>query len=375
MKVFIMKKLLLSVGLVLALSGFAQAKTPPEVLEPYKEYRTALKEGDKVKALKAARKAWDRAETHMGDSSTTASLAHNYADLQRYDDFDEAIKGFKRAVELSHGDTAEAKWVKLERLIKLSEMYIATPKFKRANKYVGEAEELVLTTNLVGSTVDGEIKTLSGWLQAMKGNEVAAIKDFDDAIAIFDDPTEKYQSVFPYLVRIYKGDTLRNKEDPIKAALEYQVVMQNLEGTLDKDHPFVQSAFGKWLWMRSLISSDGKTEEAIEAGVCKCWPYDEMRADSAIPVMRVPPTMPGRARRSGHVNFKFDVNDGGTPINIEVVSATEDIFVKPAMSSLKKWEYEPIQEDDNPESRKGLVTKITFRLTNERGNLLPEKPL
>ncbi|WP_154813602.1 energy transducer TonB [Hellea balneolensis] len=359
----------------MALSGSANAKTPSEVLKPYKEYRAALKSGDKEKALKAARKAWDRAENLIGDSTTTASLAQNYADLQRYDDFEEAIKGFKRAVELSPQDSEEEKGVRLERLIKLSEMYIATPKYKRATKHVSEANNLILSTDLLGSTIDGEIKTLSGWLQAMKGNEIAAIKHFDNAIAIFDNPTEKYQSVFPYLVRIYKGDTLRNKKDPIKAALEYQVVMQNLEGTLDKDHPFVKSAFGKWLWMRSLINDSDKNEEALEAGVCKCWPYDEMRADSAIPVMRIPPIMPSRARRSGHVNFKFDVSDEGKPINVEVVSATEDVFVKPATKSLKEWDYEPIQEDDTPESRKGLVTKITFRLTDERGNILPEKPL
>lgn len=370
-----MKKLLLSVGLVLVLSGFAQAKTPPEVLKPYKEYRAALKSGDKVNAVKAALKAWNKAEKLIGDSSTTANLAQNYADLQRYEEFDEAIKGYKRAVELSVEDSADAKSIKLERLIKLSEMYIATPKYKKAGKHVKLAESLIKTTELKGSTFDGEIKTLSGWLHATNGNEAVAIDDFDEAIRIFESPTEEYQSVFPYLVRIYKGDTLRNKKDPISAALEYQVVMQNLEGTLNKDHPFVKQAFGKWLWMRSMINDSDKNEEAIEAGVCKCWPYDEMRADAAIPVMRIPPIMPGRARRSGHVNFKFDVSDEGKPINIEVVSATENVFVEPALKSLKVWDYEPLQADDNPESRKGLVTKITFRLSNERGKIIPEKPL
>lgn len=370
-----MKKLFLSIGLVLVLSGFAQAKTPPEVLKPYKEYRAALKAGDKSRAIKSAKKAWEKAEDLIGESSTTANLAQNYADLQRYQEFDEAIRGFKRAVELSSEDTPDAKALKLERLIKLSEMYISTPKFKRANKYVNQAQKLIKTTELEGSTLGGEIKTLSGWLQASNGNEARAIIEFDEAIKIFEAPTEKYVSLFPYLVRLYKGDTLRNKQDPINAALEYQVVMQNLEGSVDKEHPFVKSAFNKWVFMRSLINDAGNSDEAIAAGVCKCWPYDEMRADSPVPVVRVPPVMPGRAGRSGHVNFKFDVNDEGSPVNIEVVSATEDLFVKPAMKAVKKWKYDPIQDDDNSESRKGIVTKISFRLTDERGRVLPEKPL
>jgi len=370
-----MKKLFLSVGLALFLAGGAHAKTPAEVLNPYKEYRAALKAGDKAKAIKAAKKAWDKAEALIGDTPQTAILAHNYADLNRYQDFEESIKGFKRAVELSEEDTADAKALKIERLIKLSEMYTATPKYSRANKYITQAERLIEQTDLKRSTFDGEIKTLSGWLKASKGNELGAISEFDKAIEIFENPSATYTSVFPLLVRIYKGDTLRNKKDPISAALEYQVVMQNLEGKLEKDHPFVKEAFNKWLFMRSLINDSDKNEEAIAAGVCKCWPYDEMRADSAIPVMRIPPVMPRTARRSGHVNFKFDVNDEGNPVNIEVVSATEKRFIKPALKSLKAWEYDPIADDDNPETRKGIVTKITFRLTDERGRLLAEKPL
>jgi tetratricopeptide (TPR) repeat protein len=370
-----MKKLLLSIGLALTLAGGAQAKTPPEVLKPYKEYRAALKVGDKVKALEASKKAWNKAEALIGDSQITANLAHNYADLQRYEDFDEAIKGYKRAVELTDEDTADDKALKIERLIKLSEMYVSTPKYSRAGKYVKQAKDLIEQTDLKQSTFDGEIKTLSGWLKASKGNELGAISDFDEAIEIFRNPSVSYNSVFPFLVRIYKGDTLKNKEDPINAALEYQVVMQNLEGILDIDHPFVKQSFNKWLFMRSLINDSDKNEEALAAGVCKCWPYDEMRAESAIPALRVPPVMPRAAKRSGHVNFKFDVSDEGKPINIEIVSSTEKVFVKPAEKSLKAWEYDPISDDDMPESRKGIVTKITFMLYNERGKLIPEKPL
>jgi len=56
-----MKKLFLSLGLALALSATVHAKTPPEVLKPYKEYRAALKAGDNDKAYEQARIAWKTA--------------------------------------------------------------------------------------------------------------------------------------------------------------------------------------------------------------------------------------------------------------------------------------------------------------------------
>lgn len=86
---------------LLTIASSAFAKAPPEVLKPYKVYVAALENGDKKTALKNIRKAWNEAEALLGDSKTTADLAHNYADLQSYENSEEAIRGYSRAIELS----------------------------------------------------------------------------------------------------------------------------------------------------------------------------------------------------------------------------------------------------------------------------------
>jgi len=53
----------------------ANAKTPPEVLKPYKAYNVAHKANNHVEARKLAYEAWQKAEELMGDSPTTAALA------------------------------------------------------------------------------------------------------------------------------------------------------------------------------------------------------------------------------------------------------------------------------------------------------------
>lgn len=74
-----MKKLFLSLGLALSLTGFAQAKTPPEVLKSYKAYKTAIKEKNSKEASEQAYRAWQKAEELIGDSRVTGDLADNFA--------------------------------------------------------------------------------------------------------------------------------------------------------------------------------------------------------------------------------------------------------------------------------------------------------
>ena len=103
-----MKKLVISTIVALTLSGIAHAKTPPEVLKPYKEYRAALKSGDKDKAFKSAKKAWETAEEMLGDHKTTGDLASNFAvttpkNTLNYSikDYRSRMKAHERAIELT----------------------------------------------------------------------------------------------------------------------------------------------------------------------------------------------------------------------------------------------------------------------------------
>ena len=335
-----------------------------------------MKSGDEKAAAKQALKAWEAAERALGDSKSTGDLAQNYADSIKYDEDGKAksAEAYMRAAELADSSTPEGVDSKLTRLIAAAQAYLGTRDIKKSSKPLAIAKRLIKENSLQGGTFDGEVKTMSGLLKYAHGYNTQAIKLYDEAITIFDSPNHTLVSIYPYAARLYMGDALAQQNKHIAAALEYQVVMQDFKGVLDKDHPFIRKSFYKWLSMRGHIDEDKKNAEAEVAGVCKCWPYDEMRENSVLPLLRVPPIMPRAARRSGHVVFKFDLDDSGKIINVETVRATETLFVRSALKSLKKWKYEAIEPGDDPDLRKGIATKITFRLTSGRTRkIIPER--
>jgi len=382
-----MKKLFLSIALALALSGVAQAKTPPEVLKPYKEYRAALEAGDKNKAIKAAKKAWETAEKMLGDHKTTGDLANNFADLTpeaknySYKDYQSRMKAHKRSIKLSSFYGERAGDIELERHIKrietgLTLIQIKNGKSKAGGKttYFSDMEKALDRLSRRGSTFEGDMEVLRVRYHELAQNPKKGVEAAKRAEQIYANRTDNFSTHYPIMLKLFKGNVLKDSKKPIQAALEYQDVMQNLEGKLPADHVFVNKAFTEWLITRSGLEEEGRLEEAEQAGLCKCWPFEEYK-DDVVPLERVPPIMPSRARRSGHVNVVFDVDENGKPFNIRVLSATEDIFIKPAVKSVEKWMYSPIgrgEEDVVAKTRKDVSNKITFRLTDQLGRVIPE---
>jgi len=87
---------------------------------------------------------------------------------------------------------------------------------------------------------------------------------------------------------------------------------------------------------------------------------------------RIAPIMPRWAERSGHCNMEFDVSQTGTPFNIRVKNCTEYIFAGPSITAIKSWVYLPAKKDSTFVVREGVENKMSFRLTNELGTLIPE---
>ena len=92
----------------------------------------------------------------------------------------------------------------------------------------------------------------------------------------------------------------------------------------------------------------------------------------AQPLVRIPPIMPPRAEKSGHCRVRFDVSPEGQPFNVVATFCTERLFERASTKSVQKWKYNPKIVDGRSTARKGVETKITFRLADERGNIIPE---
>lgn len=92
----------------------------------------------------------------------------------------------------------------------------------------------------------------------------------------------------------------------------------------------------------------------------------------AQPLVRIPPIMPTRAEKSGHCTVRFDVSPEGQPFNVETTYCTQSLFSRASIKSVQKWKYNPKIVDGRSVARSGVESKITFRLTDERGRIIPE---
>lgn len=90
------------------------------------------------------------------------------------------------------------------------------------------------------------------------------------------------------------------------------------------------------------------------------------------PLLRPAPIMPRRADRSGHCIMAFDVTAEGTPFNIQAAQCSDTLFVRASEKAVAKWRYRPKVTDGQAVMRKGMRNKITFRLTDGAGRIIPE---
>lgn len=358
--------------LLLNIATFAYAeKIPNEVMEPYKQYLDAAKASDKEAAARYAKKAWMAAEDSLGDHKTTGDLAINYALTDNSSLKRDRRQAFERAVELAELSD-EPGPLMLERQIQFIEAVGATYKNKDFLREIQNGIFIAKKYNLEEHTFFGELMILRGVYRTRDGSDASALKDIDLGISIIENANDGLVSAYPYMGKLYRADVLRNDNKDLEAALAYQEVMQNVEGDLPVEHPYVKRAFGEWMSLRFEFEEKGTLENAEQAGLCQCWPFEEMKKRLQ-PLKRTPPVMPRSASRSGHANVLFDLNEDGKPVNISIINSTEPKFEKPSMEAVENWVYSAADEESNPADRKDIAVKITYQLVDRSGNIIPEK--
>lgn len=370
-----MREFLIAVAaMTLAFTPLAYAQTDPDVLKAYKEYSGLLKGEDKAATAKAALKAWELAEEKMGDSKTTGNLAINYGDAASLlrKGHKKAGQAYERAIELSHlqPDDEQAIHV-VELYYKLANFQIRRGDRTKARKTAKIGAEYALENGLETSTFLGELYTIiaSTYVSGAKNREIAEFSE--KALDVFENSDDGIVSAQPLLARLYSGYAKEGEKEILGAALEYQDVMENVEGILPRDHPFMMKALGRWSSMRERLSRDGRLDEAEEKGLCQCWPYDKPRNEAIKPVKRVPPIMPARAFQSGFSIVEFDLKDDGSTDNIRVLESwPPDIFEKSSEKSIKKWQYTARQEGETDEDRKDIITTVRYVLTDRNGDII-----
>lgn len=90
------------------------------------------------------------------------------------------------------------------------------------------------------------------------------------------------------------------------------------------------------------------------------------------PLVRIAPMMPPRAERSGHCKVRFNVSAEGTPYDVVTTYCTQSLFERATIKSVSKWKFNPKIDNGRPVAMTGVENKVTYRLKDERGNIIPE---
>lgn len=90
------------------------------------------------------------------------------------------------------------------------------------------------------------------------------------------------------------------------------------------------------------------------------------------PLVRIAPIMPPRAEKSGHCKVRFDVSAEGAPFNVQATYCTQSLFERATVKSVQRWKFNPKIVNNRPVAMRGVENKVSYRLTDERGNIIPE---
>jgi len=85
----------------------------------------------------------------------------------------------------------------------------------------------------------------------------------------------------------------------------------------------------------------------------------------AQPMVRIPPQYPPRAAErgtEGYCTVQFDVTPDGTPTNIEAIDCSSSLFERSTVRAVERWRYEPKIENGNAVWRRGVQTRLDYRL-------------
>ena len=62
----------------------------------------------------------------------------------------------------------------------------------------------------------------------------------------------------------------------------------------------------------------------------------------------------------------------GAPFNVITTFCTQRLFERATIKSVQRWKYNPKIVDGRAVARNGVENKVTYRLTDERGRIIPE---
>ena len=359
--------------------------TPPEILEPYRSYQSALEQGNSEAAREFAYTAWKKSEDLLGDHKTTGDLAFNFAALASPLPGSNSLvrkrrhSAFKRAIELAETDNENGAASELERRVAHIEFMLSESRIPGETKYTGRSIKAIETLGDVlveygqeDSVFAADKNALQAQYYIQSRNPASAIEAAETARRLYDNLPDDVESSYKQSLPLTLGSLYLARERALDAALELQRIIQDPIHAHEESRLF-QTA--KTFWLKAWLQLDAKDaiEQAREQGLCDCIDKVHTGGPSA-PLIRIPPIFPAQAKRSGEVIVRFDLDPNGRPINADIAATTDPIFSKAVLGSVKDWRYLKMRPDAPSESRTNIFVRVVFELRDGKGKLMkPEK--
>ena len=388
-----LKRLAISFSvLAMCLPALASAQTPADVLKSYKAYSASMQSQDYRNAIKHAKKAWEKAESQLGDHSMTGDLAYNYGYIEKNQgDKANAIDAFKRSVELASLAKSDAAALQLEREVELVSSMDGNSRDTKLEKRINRAVDFANSNGLGQTVFVGELyvhdanvctrelhrkmKIPRQQLGSLidKASTESSIKDGNKrcaniakkAVDIFDANPADTRPSYVAAANNYVGYGFEANKNWLAAALSYQKSRAAIEDVYGRDNPLVAKTIGRWMNVRNFLKRTGNLEYAKSEGLCKCWPFTQDKPTISYKNW-VSPDFPAKAlkRSSGYAIIQMDVSDAGVPENVRVLSSwPEDIYDKSSLKAAEQLQFPP-KTDDEPETyRKDVTVPYSYYLS------------
>lgn len=78
------------------------------------------------------------------------------------------------------------------------------------------------------------------------------------------------------------------------------------------------------------------------------------------------------AQQSGYCLMSLTVSESGYAVDVRADECTESVFCQPSVESVERWIYHPKIHLGDIVERPGVETKISYRLTDHDGTIIPE---
>lgn len=341
----------------------------------YKDYKAAIESRNLEKALEHGEAAWREAETEIGETTTTAVLAYNYAMLAAFAEPAKAIEAFDRAIAIAQKNGDPGAIPLQEALLRRAE---ARVRVDLENGALAKDLEALLDAADPADEALVEAQAL-GWrtlamfqIRSRQFNRAKVTADSGVALASrLDPPDRRLQREILFLAGLARvaGD-FRTETDVIEAIALFDRSAQLFPPQKDIDHfdPLLAQTVAWRQSVKALAESYGSTptiksgsrlpdgedlKAAYEQANARSSLEDEFYWETPHPdgcvapdiwSERKPPSYPPRALRKGSIGailVGYDVDGTGVTRTVVLADFAEAGFGAAAVESMKDWRLKP----------------------------------